>query len=889
MKKLCLLLFFAASTACVLRAQIQTPTTVIVESGHTSFFTALAVTAAYAVDSTIVQADAVPGGVRLAGKAPGETTVILATTVGTRTITVTVPQPIQPRGASSLGSGSSGQTVEFGQYEFRYNNNPNQIGNTENVTQILGDRQIHVQIMNTNLYPSPGESPVGFPIISYSISRPGQRITFLDDMMNNTDLTMSGTLLRGFHIQAGPWEFHVGITSVTEFQDFLLPANRYEVGGISRHFVLNPRSSFEGNFYYFKTDTNVNTDATPGGIATLYYRYMRGEHLKTSAEIGVGDGIATSDKVDADSGNHQFHADFHYQSPRIASLGVNELHGRTADVNWNEMFAKRLQMQLYGSDTSINLSMERQEIDTLTFNQTFWINPHFGFVTGLTASHFVSRVPYAPSISSAGYLAGPQLLWKHFGSSFEFQQLRNSGTTPDSINYQVNAQGSTTHMSLSAFFNSQSQSPVFTPVQSSHLSLRETLRRESEISLGPAQMAQFLRDTSPLNTQGDMQPVAISIASQRTQYGGTLDWSSDKAGHFSLNGIVDTSSGGSVPNLKLETGGVIWTRKLGNSNLLNAGFSMYHTVTGGQSSTEPVIQFSLQHQLYSAPRWLIPGRRGTIQGHVFIDKALIQNYSPDNPPLADVAIFLDGHRITQTAKDGYFILHGVPFGTHRVEAAYHDSRAFYFTSSSPKTVTTGSTADFGVSFASGHIFGKLADDTGAGLPATFMLEGNGVRREVSTDGEGNLEVEGLPDGVYRLSPMISSLPPGYNLSQLEDQSIAVTAQQSGHFHLMVQAQRSIAGRVQLYDSSTGQNSPVAGIEVLIDPSQRTARTDSQGRYVFRQMPAGAFTVTVRYGDRSYSRTIQLSSIPDTERDVDLIIPIVSAKLIPKNAAIADSR
>jgi hypothetical protein len=70
-----------------------------------------------------------------------------------------------------------------------------------------------------------------------------------------------------------------------------------------------------------------------GAIATLHYRYYGGEHLKLSAEFGVGKGIATSAMLDRDSGSSQLHVDFHYLSPQIASRGVNELHGRTADVN----------------------------------------------------------------------------------------------------------------------------------------------------------------------------------------------------------------------------------------------------------------------------------------------------------------------------------------------------------------------------------------------------------------------------------------------------------------------------------------------------------------------------------------------------------------------------
>jgi hypothetical protein len=305
-----------------------------------------------------------------------------------------------------------------------------------------------------------------------------------------------------------------------------------------------------------------------------------------------------------------------------------------------------------------------------------------------------------------------------------FKSFENSGGTPDSFNYQISVQGSIDHVSASAFYDSQTESPVFAPVQSSQPNLREVLLHQSEIALSPTQMAQFVREASPLVPQGYVQSVTVGVASQRAQYGGTIDYSTDRIGHVAVNGIVDTSEGGSVPSLRLTTAGVVWTRKVGRNNSLNTGLSMYHTVSAGQASTQPVMQFSLQHQLSSVPRWLAPGRRGTIQGHVFMDKELAQNYSPGVAPLASVTISLDGHRTTQTASDGTFVFHAVPYGLHRVEADYHDPRAFYFTSSSPKSVEAGGTADFGISFATGHIFGTSTDDTGTGLQANFTLQGN---------------------------------------------------------------------------------------------------------------------------------------------------------------------
>ncbi len=875
-----LLLFCAAALTCVM-AQVQQTTSLIVEVGHSAFFTRPGVTAAYSMDSNTVDAAAVAGGFQLVGKMPGTATVVLVTVQGTHTISVTVPENRKLRALQNQDFQAGEQTVESGEYEFRYNNSPNQITNVQNVTQLQGDRTIHVEVMNTNLFPAGGQEPIGFPMLSYEISTPGRRITLVDKMMNNSDLTMSGILLRGLHVEKGPWEFHAGVTSITEFQDFLLPSNRYEVAGISRHFKLNAHARLEGNFYYFKTDTSVNTNATTGGIGTLLYQFGKGEGLHYSAEVGIGNGLALAGNFDHDTVRQQLHADFHYQSPKVASLSINMLHGRTANLNWHYKVGRRLQLQAFASDTAINLSTERQQVDSTTLNQTYWVTPHLGFNAGFTASRFVAILPSAPSVRSQGYLLGPQLLWKHFGGSFQYQQLRNSGTTPGSNNFQYSVQGSARHVSISGFYDSQTETPVFAPVVSAQTDLRDLLRHETAAALSPAQMSQLVRDTSVLTAQGYIAPLTVGVVARRQQYGATIDWSSEKAGHLSFTSLVNTSSGGQLASMRMVTGGVIWTRKYGSSNLLNAGFSLYRSSTGGQSSMQPVEQVSFQHQLNSVPRWLVPGRRGKIDGHVFVDKNFQQNYAAGDRPLADVLVYLDGRRSTHTDRNGYYVFRGVPWGIHRVEADYRSAQAFYYTSSSPKSVTTGGAADFGLSFAKGRLFGSFVNDAGEGMAVSLQISGGGIQREASTDGDGNIEVDGLPDGAYTIHPDFSSLPPGYSAADLDDQTVPVSAQKAGHFEFRIQAQRSVSGQVRLYDPTTGKATPLAGALVTITQSGKSMHTDAHGRYLFRQLASGACTVSVQYDGKSYTKAVYLATTPDIQRSVDIVITHASQALPPR--------
>jgi hypothetical protein len=879
-----LLVLLGCLLAPPLCAQVQAKDAIVVQYRHTRSFTEPGVTAVYSLDTSIAEAQAVAGGYQIAGRAPGQANIVVVTITGVHTLLVTVPTPVLRRGSATGLPSSPGQTVQYGQYQFLYNNNPQEITNVENLTEIEGVRTIHIQITNADLFQAAGQTPIGFPLLSYQVAYPKRTLTLVDEMVDNSDLTLNGVLLRGIHYRTGAWEFHAGITSMTQFQDFLLPGNRYEVVGLSRRFRINRDSELKGNFYYFDTNTTVNFGAKTGGIGTVQYELTLGHALKASAEVGVGNGAAFSGTIDGSTATQHYDLNIHYLSPQIASLGMTLLHGRTANFNWTGKFGKMLEMQASGSDTKINLTLERQQVDTASLQEVVNLQRHFGVTGGITASRFIETIPYSPTIISKGFLFGPQLQWKHVGGSFQYEFLKNGGNTPDSNNYSTTLQAGMAAVSGSVYFDVQAETPVLAPVQSTNNSLQQMLQHESVTAMSPSQMAEFMRENSSLTSQGYTQPVTFGLATSRKQYGGMLNWSNQKAGRFSLNGLVNTSTGGNIPAMRLLDGGVTWTRKLGPDNVLNAGFSLFHTVASGETSTEPVIQFSLQHQLYGIPRWILPVRHGIIQGTVFEDAKYQQTYVAGDRPLANVLVYLDGHRSTHTNSAGHYMFRGVPYGMHRIEVDYRNRQLFFYTSSNPRSVMTGETADFGIDFAQGRIFGKVVNDAGQGLQVTLRITGNHITRQIDTAGDGSFTVDGLPDGVYTIHPEAATFPPGYPLGSLQDQQVHVTASNPGHVVFRLAAERSASGRVQLFDGSTGKRVPLSGVEVTIPGLQRTVHTDAQGRFLFRNLPAGHQAVMVQYDGKSFTQPIHLLSGPDIESGLSFLIPHVFPKAAPTPAA-----
>ncbi len=872
MRRFAAWLFLSCLGLAFAHAQLPSTPALLVEAGHSSFIARPGITAAYSLDPDTVQADAVPGGFQITGKMPGAATIMVVGLDGAHPVNVTVTEPPHARSYTASGIPVYGQTVEFGEYDIRYNNSPSQFSGLETVTQIAGERRINIRLMNADTTPGPGQTPVEFPLASYEIAKGSNSLTLIDDTVDNSDLTVNETQLRGVHVLKGPWQFHAGVTSVTQYQGFLLPSQRIEVAGLSRNFQFNDRSSLEGNLYYFKGSADALSDATTGPIATAVYRYSRGRKLSAWAEAGVGNGFAFAARADRDTGTEQLRGYVRYQSPKIASLSINELHGRQADFSWTRKFSRRWMISSSGNDTDIDLPAQKELADTTTLTPIYWINSHLGMTGGLIASRFLAILPSSPGVRSFGYLAGPQFNWHYFGGSFQYQQLRNTGDTPDSRNYEIAAETGGPHLTASVSFDRNTEAPVFAPIQSpGQPDLQQLLFHESQAAWTPQQMGNFLRQTASLTTQGYMQPVAIVLAAQREQYGTTITSDSQKAGRFSFQGMLNTNSGGSASSLRLLTGSLTWTKKLGVANVLNVGFSLYKTETGPSSTMQPVVQFGYQHKLNTAPRWLLPGRRGSISGHVFVDNNYTLVYRKGDPPLPDVLVYLDGRRTTHTDSSGYFDFHGVPWGTHSVEVAYRDSRAFFYTSGSPKAVPANGTADFGISFAKGRIFGKFTDDAGVGLQVTLDIQGPGIQREVTTDSFGSIEIDGLPNGTYTIHPDPSTLPPGYSLSDLSDQTVVVTTQNAGKFHLTVPAQRSLSGSVALFDPTTGKTTPLSDITVTLGPGDYSMQTDGDGRYLFRHLPAGSCTVSVVHDGKVWTRSVTLGTGPDIQSGVDITV------------------
>src|SRR6201999_1290905 len=317
--------------ACLSAAHGQSPLTVGYQK--TIQLPVAGATAAYSLDSNIADATATNGMVEISGKGPGTTNIVIVTSAGAQTLAVLVPTPppILPPDFEPPEKQGSGET---GTYEFRYNSDPSQITNSIELKRTEGQSFTRMQVVNANLFTaSDSTSAVGFPFLAYEIGRPNTDITFVDKNVANSPLTLDGSLVRGFHLREGPWEFHGGFTSIATFQGLFLSTDREYTAGVSRYFQIDKANSLEANAYYFQNPDSQRSFSNNGGVGSLVYRLKAREKGNFLAELGVSHGIGFAMRGVYDDKRNHVTGDFRTQSRDFASLAVNNQHGTFADLN----------------------------------------------------------------------------------------------------------------------------------------------------------------------------------------------------------------------------------------------------------------------------------------------------------------------------------------------------------------------------------------------------------------------------------------------------------------------------------------------------------------------------------------------------------------------------
>ncbi len=831
-------------------------------------------TAAYSLNSFYADASVVDGVVTIQGKNPGSTTIMVVTGVGLLSFRVSVPQPapVYPAGFEPPRQGSS---FSEGSYEVRYDTDPSQLQNIVDLFGRQGDQVTRFHMAMT-AYPEglSGSSPVVLPGLSYEVDTPRRDVTLADQTVVNSPLTLDNVLLRGFHLREGSWFFHAGYTEQAVFQSVLLPTQKDTIVGLGKRVRLGDHNTFTPNLYYVDAATAASTTAHSGAVGSLEFRREVGTRFKLLGEAGYGGGFGAAGRLEYQRSSAEgVSGDFRYEPPGFHATSVNNLHGVLSNFRWDRKLMDRLVSGVNFSGNRYDLPQAASQVNISSdWDLNYRLSKRWSALSGAAYSRFSAGTGESGYVQNVQIPMGVNFTSAHWGAGFLYRDSAASNQGGTGQGYHGNATFTVNPWHLSVYYDRQTDVPTVSALVSAVPGLQDLLNRLGISATTPQQISALLLSDSTLQALGLVSNLSLNLSPVLTQTGGSLSWSGRNPAQqqqlflsflYSDNQMLSSTQQSIVYS-------ATYSRRLTASNTVFASYSLYSTKSPGTASDyRPLLELSLRHKFNAMPPFLMPGRKGTIAGTVFQDPRLEGVFREGMPPMAGVEVVLDSSLRGTTDAAGHYRFPRVPYGPHRLQVLYSAARPFYFTTQSDVTAEIDTTVNFGITFSRARLIGHVLND--AGIPVMGVKVGVfGAEHiySVESDADGEFTIADLEAGTFRAEINAESLPMGYAAEGLEPIAGELPLGLPKHITFHLKAIRTIAGKVNTFDSKQGHDVPVPGVTVRVVESGAECVTDRAGNYLFREMPAGTFTLAVAYDGKDFKLSVSLPPTPAFSRGND---------------------
>jgi len=831
-------------------------------------------TAAYSLDAFTAEAAADNGLVSVTGNHPGTTYVVVVAPSGAQTfeVFVTTPPPHYPPGFVMPVNVEA--LAESGYFEGRYYSTPAQMQNQLDFLKIHGNDRTHVHVVETTLLGTleQGQPRIALSSATYQIVTPRRDITLFDKYLDESQLTINGSIVRGFHMQQDNWFVHAGYTSVATFEGLFLPTQAELVAGGGYRYPLTASSSLTGSFYQVQIPAS-DLLGRSGSIGDLRYRYAPRENFWFTADLGISRGIGGSGWLHYKTGRDTILALVRYMPAPFASLGANNLRGLHSDVSWTRHVTGKLESTVTFYNNHIGLPNLNETTISAAASLRYQLTPHWSVSGGTLASSFQSQLPPSPALRSFTLPAGLTFESMHFGAAGQYQFAVTPGRESGSQQSRASLRSGGGPFTFTGYAERDTDAPTLSFILGQVPGLQQLLDQQGLRATTLQQVDELLSSNSFLIAAGYTKGATINLVPVRTQLGGTADWTSRGARRKQLSYSFLLNENQTLQGSAQEVIHTLsYSQGITHSEDVSLACSIQGVSNPGSSRQyTPICFIAWRHQFNHVPYFVIPERRGTIKGNVFQDDQSKGAFEPGMRPMPEVEIALDDRRRMLTHADGSYRFSNVPRGQHRIVAMYHSPEPFFFTTESDLEAQENATVNFGIGHSLSGLAGQVLNDAGRGIAGvTVQIRSKGSAWSAVTDADGGFFVTSLAAGDYDVQVDEDSLPVGYSAEALgEHQLVTVGASSPGNAAFTARAIRSISGRVLRYDSTAGRYVPVIQATVVLSEPALTAITDLTGRYLFRDLPAGSYTIGVQNQVQALARTVRLGAQPVDLKDVDL--------------------
>ena len=836
-------------------------------------------TAAYALDPAIAEASATQGVLTLSGYGPGTTHVVVIAPQGVVTLEVVVPIPptIYPKGWVMPRSDETSNEAGFD--EMRYSSLPQQWSNTIDFTRQGSDLSTHFHAVVTKLFSTASASFTtsdnsSFAINSlfYQFKTKRRTVTLLDEMVRESPLTVDNATVRGLHWQEGNWFFHGGYTSPSSFQNVFLPVMREGVFGAGYRYHLSTHSWLTPSLYYL-TVPRLDSAGKAGGIFSLLYRYQPREDFRLDLELGVSRGVAGALDLSYKGTRDELRAVVRYSPTNFARLGTSNIRGTTSNVSWARKWTEKWSGTFNFAGNRFDLSGLREDMVNAVLQERYAATRHWSLFGGVGYSLFRADLAGQHALKGLSSPLGLTFNSKYFGATIQQQYSRYADQNTGGRQWGASVQSGWGQLGFSGYAQRETQAPTVSFLLTQVPQLGQAMALAGLTATTPQDIAAFLQDNALLISLHYLQNVKINVVPVREQVSGSVSWRStgrqpEVDYQFLYNN--DQTITNSVQSVIHRVTAI---QRLGRSNDLSVAFAQYRSKVPGQGSEARMIfTVTLRHQFASAPPILTWVRHGTIRGKVFRDEEGTGKSAASGSGFAGVEICLDQRRRTRTASDGSYRFTGVPEGRHQVQAALPKGKSYYFTTAEQAEVGIGAEVEFGIAASQASLLVQVLDDSQRGVADLPVTVEGGVRKfAAASSAGGRLLLPQVEAGSYDVSIDPDTLPAGYVLGDPAAAHVILSPASPGKVVLGVRALRSVGGQVLVYDTKVLREVGLAGAEVVLPGLSRRSVTDAQGRYLFRNLPSGAFTISATSGGRTITRAIAIPDEPSQQNNLNLVI------------------
>jgi cell division septation protein DedD len=808
------------------------------------------VTAAYAIDPAIADVSAASGGrVIVTGRSAGTTQLIGVTANGTRSFLVTVAARVATNVPRAVASHQPIARVES-----RYASDSGQMQNGFDAFTNDGERQSQFHLISIHRFRNSfGQSTDALPSVFYRITSPRRSITFLDEIVDTSAVTIHSMQVRGFHYLDRSLEIHAGYAATSMYDDLFLPSGRrwlasaaYGIGFGNVRLIPSA--------YVFLSEPSSSA-ARKGVIGALAIEKKIGETLFARGEIAMSWSPAGSAEVRYNDDANVLRARASYKPADFPTLALSDVPGTHAEGDWSHRATRNLQLDSYGSYDQLTTTSLRQTIGIANVAARYQLSRSFSALTGLNTT-FVKEP--ATSFRTIGIPVGLTFDTPRFGaaSSYRLLDTSNSSRRGDAFRFSVRA--GTALFRVNAWAERQRQAPTLDLIFREEPGLELALLRLGISVRSPEDLARVLQDNAALINLGYIEGVTVNLTPLRRQAGidVALD-SPDLRNQLRLHAVTDRAEGvGAVRSSTIAT--LTYSRRLLEATDIFGSYSKWRTGLLSRQTNGSAYQIGIRQRIDGMPDFL--KRRGTIQGIVYLDPNMRGARIEGTTPVAGEAVTLDGARSAWTDEHGHYAFRDVPPGIHHVAAELSASKPAFFTTPSRVEVEPSATADFGLVWSSARINGHIISDATLGIAGVVISAKapDGKSLNATTDSDGAFALA-VPAGKYTIALAPESLPSGYISNGATMHEVDLKPDSPQQLAFEVRALRSISG------------SAIGATEVRIESLGRTAQVDASGNFVFRSLPTGTFTITAG----NATRTITLPPEPAT-----LSVTLNSAAVTP---------